>query len=126
MGLFTNPVTLSDGTNSHIFSYRAQQPNTAGSIAADYVELAADIDAESVLVVKHDKRSATPRHLLQRKVNLHPAAITEDTALSPMTLNLTLTGRKEFSAAEWQLQLNLLIDAITEPNFVTNMLNSML
>lgn len=126
MGLFTNPVVLTDGTTTHSFAFRSQRPDTK-SVVGDYVESAAAISAESLMVVKHDLRSAVPRALLQRTVKLHPAAHTEDASLLlPVTLNCTLVADASFSVAELQLQLNILIDAMTEANFLQNLRNRMI
>lgn len=126
MGLFTNPVVLTDGVDvTRNFSFRAQRSDTK-SIVGDYIEDSSQpIAAESLLVVKHDTRS-TPRHLLQRSINRRPAAWAATEPLAPITLNLTITANKAFTAAELQTELNILIDAAQEANFVNNMLSSMI
>lgn len=122
MGLFTSPLVLTDGVDTtRNFSFRAQVAD-AKSVIGEYIEDGPSIAEESLLVVKHDTRSSTPRHLIQRKTNRHPAANTADTILKPMTVNLTFNGSKDFSAAEWQTELNILIDAAQEANFVAGML----
>lgn len=125
MGLFTNPVVLNDGVDAtRNFSFRAQRSDTK-SVVGDYVEdSSASIAAESLLVVKHDSRN-TPRHLLQRSTNRKPAAYT-DVTLLPITVNFTLTADKGFTAAELQTEVNILIDALQEANFVSNLLSGML
>lgn len=125
MGLFTNPVTLTDGVDTtRIFSFRAQRSDPK-SIVGDYIEEGPAIAEESLLVVKHDARN-TPRHLLQRSTKRHPAANTVDTSLLPVTINMTITADKAFTAAEIQTELNILIDACQEANFVANMLSGKL
>lgn len=122
MGLFANPVTLTDGVDTtRIFSFRAQVADTK-SIIGEYIEDGPSIAENSLLVVKHDSRSTTPRHLLQRKTNRKPAAATADTLL-PITVNVTFTGSNLFSAAEWQTELNIVIDAMQESNFLSGMLS---
>lgn len=125
MGLFTNPVVLTDGTTSHSMAFRSQRPDTK-SIIGDYVESAAPISSQSLLVVKHDLRSAVPRALLQRSVLLHPAANTSDTILKPITMNFTCVADSSFSVAELQLQLNILTDALAEVSFLQNLRNRMI
>lgn len=123
MGLFTNPVTLTDGVDvTRIFSFRAQRSDVK-SIVGDYIEEGPSIAEESLLVVKHDTRNV-PRHLLQRSTKRRPAANAADTPLLPITLNTTITADKAFTAAEIQTEINILIDAMQEANFVANMLSS--
>lgn len=122
MGLFTNPVTLTDGVDTtRIFSFRAQRADTK-SVVGDYIEDGPSIAEESLLVVKHDTRSV-PRHLLQRSTKRHPAANTGDAILLPITINFTMTADRAFTAAELQTELNILIDAAQEANFVSGMLS---
>lgn len=125
MGLFTNPVVLSDGTANHTFSFRSQKFDPKYMIG-EYIEDAASIESDSKLVTKHDTTKSVTRHLLQRRVLLHPAANTEDTILEPVTVNITVTCDKAFSLAEVQPQVNILLDACTKANFLRNMLLSML
>lgn len=126
MGLFTNPVVLTDGVDvTRNFYFRAQRADTK-SVVGDYVEDSSQpIAAESVLVVKHDARN-TPRHLLQRSINRRPAAWAATEPLSRITLNLTVTADKAFTAAEIQTELNILIDAAQEANFLNNLLSGMI
>lgn len=125
MGLFSNPVTLTDGVDTtRVFSFRAQR-NESNVIAADYIEDGPSIAENSLLVVKHDVRK-TPRHLLQRSTNRRPAASAATDPLLPITLNFTVTASPLFTAAEIQTELNILIDAAQETSFVQNMLSSKL
>lgn len=124
MGLFSNPVTLD---TDHIFSYRAQLPTSkAGQFAADYIEEAADPSAVSKIVVKHDTSGKTPRHLLQRVINKHPAADTDTDELLPMTINFTVTCAALFSEAEVQAEINILLDAIAQTDFTKKLRSSIL
>lgn len=123
MGLFTNPVTLTDGVDvTRIFSFRAQKMDTK-SIVGEWIEEGPSIAENSLLTVKHDTRSTTPRHLLQRATNRHPAARTADTILDPITMNFTVVANKDFSVAELQTELNILIDALQETSFLSNLLS---
>jgi hypothetical protein len=122
MGLFSNPMTINDGVGDRIFSFRAQQPDSK-SVVGDYIEDAAAISAQSLLVVKHDSKPTAPRHLLQRTINLVPAA-NADSELKRVTLNFTLTCDKEFTAAEVTPEFVLFLDALSEVGFLANLMNS--
>lgn len=125
MGLFTNPVVLNDGVDAtRNFSFRSQR-NDPKSIVGDYIEDASQpIAANSLLVVKHDTR-AVPRHLLQRIIDRIPAANTLGQR-KRITVNLTITADPEFTDAEVQTEVNILIDAAQESGFVAGMLQSKL
>lgn len=112
MGLFTSPVTLSDGTNNHIFTYRSQITEK-NSVVGDYIELAADPSAESQLVVKHDMSKAVYRHLLQRRVHINV-----NSAPYLVTVNFTITANKLVPTADLVKQAAILIDALAEANAV--------
>lgn len=121
MGLFANPVTLTDGVDTtRIFSFRAQRSDTK-SVVGDYVEEGPSIAEDSLLTIKHDSRGV-PRHLLQRSTNRRPAAVAATEPLERITVNLTVTASKNFTAAEIQTELNILIDAAQEANFLSGML----
>lgn len=123
MGLFSNPVTLSDDggtTTDRTFEFRAQLIDSK-TTGGDYIETAADAAAKSLFVVKHDMRSTAPRHLLQRSVRKHPVAETDNDDLLPITINLTIVANEAFSEAEIQEEVNLLLDAAEESNFVKGM-----
>lgn len=123
MGLFTNPVVLTDGVDTtRNFSFRAQRADNK-SVVGDYIEDSSQpIAANSLLVVKHDTRSV-PRHLLQRQIDRIPAAATDGTRRK-ITVNLTITADPLFTDAEIQTEVNILIDAAQEAGFVLGMLSS--
>lgn len=125
MGLFANPVTLSDGSANHIFSFRNQIFDTK-YVVGEYIEDAASVESGSILRVKHDMTKTTARHLVQRRVNLHPAANVEDTILSPVTINISVTCDKAFVLAEIQPQLNIATAMCAQTNFLRNLLNAMI
>jgi len=127
MGLFTDPLVLTDGTDSHTFNFRGQLPDNSGrSLIGDYVEPAAGVAADSKLTIKHDLRSKTPRHLASRQINKRPAANTDDATLLPITINYTIVASNDFSDAELALEHNITIDALQEAGFLPNMRLKML
>lgn len=123
MGLFSNPVVLTDGVDAtRNFSFRAQRADTKSTVG-DYIEDSSQpIAAESLLVVKHDTRSV-PRHLLQRSIKRVPTSAT-DGVRKQITANLTITADAAFTDAEIQTEVNILIDAAQESGFVLGMLSS--
>lgn len=120
MGLFTNPVVLNDGVGDRTFSFRAQQPDSK-SLVGDYIEDAAAISAESLLVVKHDLKSTAPRHLVQTTILAVPAA-GEAGVYERITINSTVTAHKLFTVAEITPQFVLHQDALGEASFIANFL----
>jgi uncharacterized protein YfdQ (DUF2303 family) len=120
LGLFANPVTLTDGTDDRIFAYRG--PLTDVKVrGGDYIESAAAISAKSLLTVKNDIRTSVIRNLLQRTIRLHPAADTETDDLYPVTINFTLVAHELFTETELQPEVNVLLDALTEANVIKSM-----
>lgn len=122
MGLFTDPMTINDGVGDRIFSFRAQQPDTK-SVVGDYIEDAAAIAAQSLIVVKHDTKPTAPRHLVQRTIHIVPAA-NGDSELKRVTLNFTLTCDKEFTVAEVTPEFELFLDALGETSFLSGLMSS--
>jgi hypothetical protein len=120
MGLFTNPVAVSDGTDTRTFAYRAQLSNVK-TVGADYIESAASSAAKSLIVVKHDLRTPIVRNLLQRTHRVHPEADTDSDDLKAITVNLTITAHEDFSEAEIQKEVNILVELVGEANFVKSM-----
>lgn len=119
MGLFTNPVALTDGTNTRTFNFRAQLPTTkAKMVAADYIETA--VGKDSLLVVKHDHRTSIIRNLLQRVAFVHPAADTDTDDKKQITVNITVVAHEDFSVTEIQEEVNILVDAAGEANWLEN------
>lgn len=121
MPIFTNPVTLTDGTDNHIFSFRAQMFD-AKSIVGEWVEPAANYATDSSITIKHDEKSTYARRLVQRKVKL----LLADGTYSPLTINLTITHNPGHSATDIGKNLNVLVDAVQEAGFVNNLLQGLI
>lgn len=122
MALFTSPLVLNDGTVSRTYSFRSQQPDKK-SVVGDYIEDAAALAAESLIVVKHDSTGSTPRHLLQFSIWLVPASST-DGVRKRITINTSIMADPAFTAAEVEKQHKLSIDAQQETGFVAGMLSA--
>lgn len=115
MGLFTNPVTLNDGTTDHIFSWKNQVNDSQGAIVGEYIEDAADLSAASKLTVKHDEKSSkVRRRLLQRSV--YKALPSGE--LERITINLTATYNVEHTIAQVAPEVGIIVDATAETDFV--------
>lgn len=126
MPLLTTPVVLNDGTVNRTFSFRSQLPSDKkNTIAGEYVEDAATIAANSVIVIKHDKSAAVSRHLLQRTENVVPAA-NPTLGAKQITVNFTVMADDSFSTAEVNKQVLLLLDALDEANVVDSLLKGRL
>jgi hypothetical protein len=112
MGLFSNPMTINDGTGDRIFSFRSQRPDNR-SVIGDYIEDAAASAANSLITVKHDLRATTAyRALIQRVYKLAPAA--GDGTLYQITQNYTLVASPLFTTAEITPEFTLFLDALSE------------
>lgn len=115
MGLFTNPVILSDGVGNRTYTPLYQLPDSK-SVIGVYTEAAAALAAESKFVIKHDISATVPRHLFQKSIYLTPAA-DPDSELRRVTMNYTLVCSKYFTAAEVLPEFVCFVDALGEANF---------
>jgi hypothetical protein len=122
MPLFSNPVVLTDGTDTHSFSYRAQL-NDNKSIVGEWVEPAASLTDASAIIIKHDTKSVVKRRLLQRKIMLPTI---DPLIFEPCTINFTITHHSSHALADIQKQVNVVVDAIQEENFVNNLLQGLI
>lgn len=121
MGLFTDPVVLSDGTANHSFSFLKQLTGEKKTISGGvYIEDAATLAAKSLLTIKHDTGGNTPRDLVQRTINKVPAASTTGEA-RPITVNFTLQADPLFTAAELATEVTIMKNAMLVTDFVSNL-----
>jgi len=127
MALWTDPISLSDdggSTTDREFSFLNQDVSSPNSVTGVWIEDAADVTAESKMIVKHDQRTLAKgfkRDLVSYRVKLHPAADTETDDLQPLTFNTTITGDSRFSTAEIQEGLNIHIDSMQQTGFLANL-----
>jgi hypothetical protein len=120
MGLFSNPVTVNDGTDDRIFAYRGPLPDLKIR-GGDYIESAAAIAAKSLITVKNDIRSSVIRNLVQRTIRMHPAADTETDDLYPVTFNFTVVASELFNETELQPEMNTLLELLSLANVLKNL-----
>jgi hypothetical protein len=101
--------------------YRGQLPDSKG-MTGQYVEPAADVDAQSQINVKHDPSSKTiNRSLLQRKVMVEG----NDGLMYPITVNLTAIANKKHSADDIVKQINITTDAATDATFTAGFVSGL-
>jgi hypothetical protein len=119
MALFSDPVALTDGTDTRTYSQLAPISNLSGKqTGGEWIEDAADASAKSKLIAKHDRRPANyQRDLLSKSIWLAPAADSEG-VLRQVTINLTVNAHPLFTEDELQPEFNVLIDAAQEANFL--------
>jgi hypothetical protein len=116
MSLFSDPITLNDGSADHIFAKRNDLTGMkAGSYGSLWIESAAAQAVSSKMTVKHDESSATVRRrLLQYKYN---ATIADDETYKPITVNLSLANHPEHTDAQVTVALGVIRDALAEAGF---------
>jgi len=126
MGLFTNPITINDGSADHVFSFRGQVfDKRQKSSIGEWVEPAASSIENSIIRIKHDASTDIWRHLCQRSVMQVPAA-DPDGIYRMITMNLTYTAHKYFTYAEIDPQLYIIKNALSKVDFTKNMRNLLL
>jgi hypothetical protein len=99
MSLFTDPVTLNDGSADHIFNTRNQITGLkSGQFGRVWIESAAAAAVASLFTVKHDESSATlRRRLIQYKYN---ALIADGVTYKPITGNYSVINHPEHTDAQ--------------------------
>jgi len=113
MGLFTNPVTLSDGSTNHIFSYRGQVSNNK-SVVGEYLEPAASLATK--LVVKQDDSGSVKRRLFQTQ----RLVLGTDGKPYLDTVNTTHTYNEMVPIADTKKTFALHLDGFAEAGFSDN------
>jgi len=116
MSLFTDPVTLNDGTDDHIFAKRNDLTGMkTGSYGSLWIESAAAQAVSSKMTVKHDESSATVRRrLLQYKYN---ALIADGVTYKPITINVSSAGHPEHTDAQFTVALGIVRAALAKAGF---------
>lgn len=124
MGMFpANPAVISDGTNNHSYYFRGQL-NDSRSKIGEYIESAATVAAEPLIVVKHDMKSAVPRHLVSSKINKVPTGAT-DGVFKGITINTTIVADKSFTVDDINLEFTKHRNVLALTDLVKNLLASM-
>jgi hypothetical protein len=119
MALFTDPVTINDGTDDHIYSQLSPLTALPGKqTGGEWIEDAADVSAKSKLIVKHDRRPANfQRDLLSVQIYIAPEADTDE-VLRLVTFNLTVNASPLFTETELQPYMNVILEAAAQANFL--------
>lgn len=126
MGLFTDPMTLVDnGSSNRTFSWRAQLYEP-GATVGEYIETAATVASNSKLVVKHSTTSkGIKRHLVQRTMTFDITADPSD-GNEPIVCNFTISHHPAATWSQISDQVVILIDALGESDFVSNIIRELL
>lgn len=111
--LFTTPLTLSDGTNNHIYNWLYQVP---GKLSGIYTETAATPSSESQLRSAHTtEKSGVERHLVSLFVNKPLTdAQAPDPTFAPVTVNISVIHHPLHSASSIDEVLAMSGDAVSE------------
>lgn len=124
MGLFSNPMTVNDGSGDRVFQFRSQRPDNR-SVIGDYIETAAESSANSLITVKHDLRAtAVNRALIQRVYKVAPAA--GDGTLYQITQNYTLVASPLFTSTELIPEFSLFLDILSESGVLAGLRNKLI
>lgn len=115
MGLFSNPVVLTDGTTPATFAYRAQIHDKFATIG-EWIEPAGDLSANSKIVVKHAKSKNQIRRLLQ----VSGEFALPDGTKKPIVINFTINAHPLHTIAQIESRCKYLKDAIEEAGFYAN------
>lgn len=124
MGLFTNPVTLNNGTaRSFEFVGQTLDATASKAMVGNYLESAAAAEVASKIISKHEISTKTyQRSLLQRSVN----APTSASVLRPITVNLSLTYDKFHTSAVIALELRTMAAVLAAANFDANFIKKLI
>jgi hypothetical protein len=116
MSLFTDPVTLNDGSSDHIFNTRNQITGLkSGQFGRVWIESAAAAAVASLVTVKHDESSATlRRRLVQYKYN---ATITDGVTYKPITANFSVIAHPEHTDAQVTVACGVIEAALAVAGF---------
>lgn len=115
MGLFSNPIVLTDGTSPASFAFRAQIHDKYATIG-EWIEPAGDLSADSKLVIKHTASKKQVRRLLQ-VTGMFPLP---DGTLKPIVINFTVNAHPLHTIAQIETRCKYLKSAIEQAGFVPN------
>ena len=120
MSLFTNPITINDGTADHIFNFNVQMPAKPNQVVGKWVEpAAASIVARSIFV-KHNRAI---KNVLKSLVSFtEKAEVGTGTGVyEGITVNITVAANNGHTEAQVQKVLNLAMAAAAKANFLRNL-----
>lgn len=117
--LFTSPLTLTDGVTPVIFTFMNQE-KLNGSFVGTYKALDLPIDHAVKVVVKQKTGNAAKSNALL-KITRKYEVTDESTGLTTLKMsdwNLTYAGSTAIPEADIQADLDLLLNAAAQANFV--------
>lgn len=106
MPLFTNPVTINDGT-ARSFEFIGSIPDNGSDLAATYVETAAAVADNSRINVKHTRKSTKCRSLVQCTLN----KATSGGSVAPIVANLTISYHPNHAQADVEMMIKRIVAA---------------
>lgn len=120
MPLFTNPVTINDGTADHSYSFNIQMPAKAKQVIGKWIEAAAGTAVARAIFVKHN--SAMP-NVLKSLVSFTEKAETGTATgvFESITVNITVASNTGHTEAQVQKVLNLALAGAAKANFLRNL-----
>lgn len=118
MPTFTNPVVLTDGTNTHSFALQSSKV-IGNSYITTWLELAASAAINAQLKTKfRESSNGQKQSVAQISENL---LIADGITLKPATFNISINCHPQHNIAELTKMGNKLIDAAGEANFWLNL-----
>lgn len=115
MGLFSNPVVLTDGTTPASFAFRAQVADKFATVG-EWIEPAGNLSANSKLVIKH----TTSKNQVRRLLQVTGEFALPDGTLKPIVINFTINAHPFHTIAQIESRCKYLKDAIEEVGFYPN------
>lgn len=115
MGLFSNPVVLTDGTTPATFAFRAQIADKFATIG-EWIEPAGSLSANSKIVIKHTTSKTQTRRLMQ----VAGEFALPDGTLKPIVVNFTINAHPLHTIAQIESRGKYLKDALEEVGFYSN------
>lgn len=114
MPLFTNPVTINDGT-ARSFEFIGTNIDKNSDMSATYVESAAAVSDNSRINVKHTRGTRKSRSLVQCTLN----KATTGGTVEPIVANLTISYSPNHVQADVEMIIKRIVAAGSVASFPT-------
>lgn len=120
MSLFTNPITINDGTADHIFNFNVQMPAKPMQVVGKWVEPASAAQIARAIYVKH---SRAVKNVLKSLVSFtEKAEVGTGTGVyEGITVNITVAANDGHTEAQVQKVLNMALAGAAKANFLRNL-----
>lgn len=120
--LFTSPVTLNDGTSDVVYDHVSDTEDKMSQIT-ERANLSANLADNDKLITKQSKVREPIRAIVIKPLSF--SVPDTDGQRDDNIWNLSLRTTKNIPEATIQAELNKLLDAATEANFVRNLIHGM-